>query len=133
MAVTKSSEQDRRQRRRAMKTTWSDRTVEQLIPLPNLVVLGSSGAAARRRSGAPPRRALALAAPPGASAPSPASKRHCLTRGPCAAQTHEGACLPRSQLSGLRPLPLGRLFGPSHAIGSADPRLNGRSPGFWQL
>ena len=44
-----------------------------------------------------------------------------------------GLRLPRSRLSGSRPPHLGRPFGPSHAIGYADPRPGSRSPGDWRL
>jgi hypothetical protein len=54
MAVAESSEQDWPQRRRVMKTTFTDRTVEQLIPLPNRVVLRSSLVEAARRARAAP-------------------------------------------------------------------------------
>src|SRR6266487_1519898 len=62
MAVTESRDWDWPQRRRVMKTTCTDRTVEQLIPLPNRAVLKS-----RRLRCAPPhgaaRAALWLEAP----------------------------------------------------------------------
>lgn len=58
MAVTKRSDQNWPQRHGALKTTWSDRTVEQLIALPNLAVLGNQGGAT-----AQPRKARAARAP----------------------------------------------------------------------
>jgi hypothetical protein len=51
MAVAERSYQNRLQRRHTLKTIWSDRSVRQLIALPNLAVLGKERRLRRRWPG----------------------------------------------------------------------------------